>query len=129
MSTTEDSISCSANTPTDTESSLAYYKSQYEQLEAELADFQASSKELEAELEKDVEGAERRERHLQGKVESLGFEVEEWKVSWFILQMMNVQAKRYSKPVLNFRTDQIQAIESGSEHSTKHTPKRDHNPT
>jgi len=62
------------------ESALAYYKSQYEQLEHELAEFQASSQELEAELEKDVEAAEKRERALQEKVESLGFEVEEWKV-------------------------------------------------
>jgi len=62
------------------ESALAYYKSQYEQLEHELAEFQASSQELEAELEKDVEAAEKRERVLQEKAESLGFEVEEWKV-------------------------------------------------
>ena len=67
--------------PTAPEDALAYYKAQYEQLESELADFQASSRELEAELEKDVEVAEKRERHLQGKFESLGFEVEEWKVS------------------------------------------------
>jgi hypothetical protein len=59
---------------------LACYKAQYEQLEHELAEFQASSQELEAELEKDVEAAEKRERALQEKVESLGFEVEEWKV-------------------------------------------------
>ena len=64
--------------------SLSYYKSQYEQLEEELADFQASSKELEAELEKDVEAAEKRERQLQEKVEALGYEVEEWKVKYFI---------------------------------------------
>ena len=82
MPTLEDSISSSPRVPTDSENSLTYYKSQYEQLEAELADFQTSSKELEAELEKDVEAAERRERQLQEKVESLGFEVEEWKVSW-----------------------------------------------
>src|SRR5438045_4597677 len=62
------------------ESALAYYKAQYEQLEHELAEFQASSQELEAELEKDVEAAEKRERVLQEKAESLGFEVEEWKV-------------------------------------------------
>lgn len=69
--------------PTDNtspEDALAYYKSQYEQLEHELAEFQASSQELEAELEKDVEAAEKRERQLQEKAESLGFEVEEWKV-------------------------------------------------
>lgn len=58
----------------------SYYKTQYEQLEAELADFQASSRELEAELERDIEAAEKRERRLQEKIESLGYEVEEWKV-------------------------------------------------
>jgi predicted nucleic acid-binding Zn-ribbon protein len=59
---------------------LAYYKAQYEQLEQELAEFQASSQELEAELERDVEEAEKRERTLKEKAESLGFEVDEWKV-------------------------------------------------
>ena len=63
------------------EEELAYYKAQYEQLEAELQDFQASSRELEAELEKDIETAEKRERGLQEKVDSLRFEVDEWKVS------------------------------------------------
>ena len=69
--------------------SLAYYKAQYEQLEAELVDFQSSSKDLEAELEKDVEAAEKRERHLQGKVEGLGYEVEEWKVSQVLFRCGN----------------------------------------
>ena len=92
MPTLEDSITSSPGIPTDSESSLAYYKSQYEQLEAELADFQASSKELEAELEKDVEAAERRERQLQEKVEGMGFEVEEWKVSWSKYRAMYLQA-------------------------------------
>lgn len=58
----------------------SYYKAQYEQLEAELADFQASSRELESELERDIEAAEKRERQLQERIESLGYEVEEWKV-------------------------------------------------
>jgi hypothetical protein len=62
------------------EDALAYYKAQYEQLEHELAEFQSSSQELEAELEKDVEAAEERERALQQKAETLGFEVDEWKV-------------------------------------------------
>lgn len=60
--------------------SLADYKTQYAQLAAELADFQASSRELEAELEKDVEAAEQRERRLAQKVESLGYQVDEWRV-------------------------------------------------
>ena len=60
---------------------LAFYKSQYEALEVELKEFQESSKELEAELEKDVEESEKRERRLKEKLEGLGFEVDEWKVS------------------------------------------------
>ena len=71
------------------EESLAYYKSQYEQLELELADFQASSQELEAELERDVEASEKRERLLKEKVESLGFEVDEWKV-WLSLVLCSM---------------------------------------
>lgn len=62
------------------EEQLAYYKAQYEQLEIELQEFQASSRELEAELEKDVEASEKRERKLKEQTESLGFQVEEWKV-------------------------------------------------
>ena len=72
------------------EHALAYYKSQYEQLELELAEFQASSRELEAELEKDVEASEKRERQLQEKVESLGFEVDEWKVSLMLLWVWKI---------------------------------------
>lgn len=64
------------------EEELAYYKAQYEQLEVELQEFQASSKDLEAELEKDVEASEKRERRLKEKVEKLGFEVDEWKVTY-----------------------------------------------
>ena len=71
----------SPSASTSLEDLLRYYKSQYEQLEAELADFQASSRELETELERDVEASEKRERQLQEKVESLGYEVDEWKVS------------------------------------------------
>lgn len=78
---TIEELSSSPHAPTDSEGSLLYYKAQYEQLEAELADFQASSRELETELERDVEASEKRERQLQEKVESLGYEVEEWKVS------------------------------------------------
>ncbi|KKA26825.1 hypothetical protein TD95_000782 [Thielaviopsis punctulata] len=59
--------------------SFAWYKLQYEQLEAELAEFRDSSRELEAELEKDIEMAEKRERTLKERAESLTFEVEEWK--------------------------------------------------
>ena len=48
--------------------------------ERDLRDFQESSRELEAELEKDVEASEKRERTLKQKVESLNYEVDEWKV-------------------------------------------------
>ncbi|CAI4218075.1 unnamed protein product [Parascedosporium putredinis] len=68
--------------PTETataEEALSWYKSQYEQLEIELADFRESSRELELELEKDIEQAEKRERALQEKAESLNYEVDEWK--------------------------------------------------
>lgn len=61
------------------EDALSWYKSQYEQLEADLAEFRESSRELEQELEKDIERAEKQERVLQEKGETLGFEVEEWK--------------------------------------------------
>ncbi|KAF5006083.1 hypothetical protein FDECE_7513 [Fusarium decemcellulare] len=61
------------------EDTLNWYKAQYEQLESELAEFRESSKELEQELEKDIERAEKQERILQEKAETLGFEVEEWK--------------------------------------------------
>ncbi|KAI1631098.1 NUDE protein [Biscogniauxia mediterranea] len=61
------------------EESLAWYKRQYEQLADELAEFRESSHELEAELEKDLDAADKRQRDLQRKAESLQFEVDEWK--------------------------------------------------
>ncbi|KAG5918510.1 hypothetical protein E4U42_006819 [Claviceps africana] len=64
---------------TNTEDALSWYKSQYEMLESELAEFRESSRELEQELEKDIERAEKQERALQEKAETLRFEVEEWK--------------------------------------------------
>lgn len=63
------------------EESLTWYKNQYEQLAVELAEFRESSHELEQELEKDLEAADKRERSLQEKAETLQFEVDEWKVS------------------------------------------------
>ncbi|KAL8730144.1 MAG: hypothetical protein Q9166_004227 [cf. Caloplaca sp. 2 TL-2023] len=78
----ENSTKSAATAGTSDHSDPSYYKTQYEQLEAELADFQASSRELEAELEKDIEAAEKRERLLQEKIESLGYEVEEWKTKY-----------------------------------------------
>ncbi|KAK1833573.1 nuclear distribution protein nude [Podospora conica] len=61
------------------EDSLRWYKSNYEYLERELSEFQSYSKEIETELEKDLEAADKRERSLQEKTESLAYEVEEWK--------------------------------------------------
>ena len=103
---------------TSPEDAIAYYKAQYELLENELADFQASSQELEAELEKDVEAAEKRERVLQEKAESLGFEVEEWKVcqtskcSFDLLLMMII--------------DQIQAIKNRGKFGAECVAEGDH---
>ncbi|KAK8124451.1 uncharacterized protein PG998_000210 [Apiospora kogelbergensis] len=67
------------NADASAEESLAWYKSQYEQLANELADFRDSSHELEQELEKDLDAADKRERSLQQKAESLQFEADEWK--------------------------------------------------
>ncbi|KAJ5750831.1 Nuclear distribution protein nudE [Penicillium manginii] len=72
---------------------LAHYKAQYEQLEAELADFQVSSRELETELEKDIEASEKRERQLKEKVDTLRYEVEEWKAADQGEKLMFLQTK------------------------------------
>ncbi|ODA76799.1 hypothetical protein RJ55_07315 [Drechmeria coniospora] len=64
---------------TSAKDALSWYKAQYEMLESELSEFRESSRELEQELEKDIERAEKQERILQERAESLGFEVEEWK--------------------------------------------------
>ncbi|KJZ76421.1 Nuclear distribution protein nudE-like 1 [Hirsutella minnesotensis 3608] len=64
---------------TSAEDALSWYKAQYEMLESELADFRESSRELEQELEKDIERAEKQERVMQERAETLHFEVEEWK--------------------------------------------------
>lgn len=61
------------------EDALSWYKSQYEQLESELAEFRDSSRELEKELEKDIERAEKQERILKDRAETLAFQTEEWK--------------------------------------------------
>ncbi|KAI1261939.1 hypothetical protein F5Y18DRAFT_400149 [Xylariaceae sp. FL1019] len=63
--------------------SLAWYKKQYEQLADELAEFRESSHELEAELEKDLDLADKRQREMEQKTETLQFEAEEWKVGSF----------------------------------------------
>ncbi|CAK7201523.1 NADH:ubiquinone oxidoreductase [Sporothrix eucalyptigena] len=67
---------------TSTEDALSWYKAQYEQLETELVDFRESSRELEAELEKDLDAADKRERSLRDKADSLQYEVDEWKAKY-----------------------------------------------
>ncbi|KAJ1335002.1 NUDE protein [Microdochium nivale] len=62
-----------------TEESLAWYKRQYEQLADELTEFRESSHELEAELEKDLDAADKRQRDLEQRAESIQFEADEWK--------------------------------------------------
>lgn len=86
---------------TSVEEQLAYYKAQYEQLEVELSEFQVSSREFESELEKDVEASEKRERKLKEQVESLGFEVEEWKVCHVSLSLAyrNANAKMCTEQI------------------------------
>ncbi|KAH7038314.1 NUDE protein [Microdochium trichocladiopsis] len=61
------------------EESLAWYKRQYEQLADELAEFRESSHELEAELEKDLDAADKRQRELEQRAETIQFEADEWK--------------------------------------------------
>lgn len=118
MGPSEDLSSSPAPKSASLEEELAYYKAQYEQLEAELQDFQASSRELEAELEKDIETAEKRERELQEKVDSLGFEVDEWKVS----HMLNI---KFSLSLTSM-VDKVQAIQNRSKQRPKYSTKRDH---
>lgn len=65
---------------TSQEDALSWYKYMYESIENELAEFRESSKELEDELEKDIEHAEKQERVFREQAETLGYEVEEWKV-------------------------------------------------
>ncbi|KAJ5591545.1 Nuclear distribution protein nudE [Penicillium hispanicum] len=82
MPAADDSPSERKHTSSSYRDELAHYKAQYEQLEAELADFQVSSRELEAELEKDIEASEKRERQLKEKVDTLRYEVDEWKTKY-----------------------------------------------
>jgi uncharacterized protein YlxW (UPF0749 family) len=79
---------------------LAHYKAQYEQLEAELADFQSSSRELETEMEKDIE------RQLKEKVDTLRYEVDEWKVRSYAFI-----ALCWLKSDTNSAVDQVQAVQ------------------
>jgi DNA repair exonuclease SbcCD ATPase subunit len=107
------------------EEELTYYKTQYETLEVELQEFQTSSKELEAELEKDVEESEKRERKLQEKVESLGYEVEEWKVSHPSLLLPLAFIDSHANALF---LDKIQGKQNREQQCAKHSPEGDHRP-
>ena len=110
---------------------MAWYKSQYEQLEAELSEFQASSKELEAELERDLDAADKRERALQERAETLNFEVEEWKVRG--LSLVRNSSMLLAAPQCRWLTrdgaEEIQRVQGGSECCPERTRKGDHDST
>jgi chromosome segregation ATPase len=63
-----------------TDQQLQWYKSQYESIAEELRDYMETSKDVEASLEQELETAETNQRSLREKYESLGFEVDEWRV-------------------------------------------------
>lgn len=81
MGSKERASSAASGAFTTLQDELDYYKVQYDHLAKELEDFQETSRELEAELERDAEASERREKTLKERVESLNYEVDEWKVS------------------------------------------------
>ncbi|OQO06028.1 hypothetical protein B0A48_08616 [Cryoendolithus antarcticus] len=56
-----------------------FWKSQHDALQSDLADFQSASKDIEEQLEKDIESAEKSERKLKEQIESLNFQVDEWR--------------------------------------------------
>lgn len=101
---------------------LAHYKAQYESLEAELADFQSSSRELETEMEKDIEASEKRERQLKEKLDTMRYEVEEWKVC-NTRSISSVFAGTNIAPA-----DQIQAVEDGRQYRAKQSAEGDYYP-
>ena len=92
------------------EDSLAWYKFQYEQLESELSEFQSSSKELEAELERDLDAADKRERALQERAETAGYEVEEWKVGCLFHPRMSMT---------DIRPAEIQGVQGRGQRGTE----------
>lgn len=101
---------------------LAHYKAQYESLEAELADFQSSSRELETEMEKDIEASEKRERQLKEKLDTMRYEVEEWKVC-YTSSMADIFMGTDIAPA-----DQIQTVQDGGQCRAKYFAERDHHP-
>lgn len=121
------SESAAAGTASGEDSS--FYKTQYEQLEAELADFQSSSRELEAELERDIEAAEKRERHLQEKIESLTYGVEEWKVCFLLTFAQRVFKMKLLLTIPMCAIEQIQAIEDRGKQCAECASEGDYGPT
>lgn len=65
----------------DKDSELEWYKTNYHSVVDELHEMMDTSKELEASLEQELEQSDKEKLKLQEKVEALGFEVEEWRVS------------------------------------------------
>lgn len=108
-----------------TEHALSWYKSQYEQLESELAEFRDSSRELEQELEKDIERAEKQERLFQERAETLGFEVEEWKVS---CPSFKIRVRGGERRTLTSSIEEIQGIKDRSWVCASWPREGDHNP-
>lgn len=119
MPAVDDSPSERKHTSSSYRDELAHYKAQYEQLEAELADFQVSSRELEAELERDIEASEKRERQLKEKVDTLRYEVDEWKVRYYSCICL-------SSAGLISLSDQVQAVKVRSQLGAKQLAERDH---
>lgn len=119
MPAVDDSPSERKHTSSSYRDELAHYKTQYEQLEAELADFQVSSRELEAELEKDIEASEKRERQLKEKVDTLRYEVDEWKVRCWSRMWL-------SSAGLISLSDQVQAVKVRSQLGAKQLAEGDH---
>lgn len=105
-----------------TEETLAWYKAQYEQLEQELAEFRESSRELESELEKDIDAAEKRERVLKEKAESLNYEVDEWKVCGTTDAGNNTLLLAFGCPHASANTcraEEIPRVQERGEHSAE----------
>ena len=108
------------------EDALAWYKSQYEQLEHELVEFRESSRELEQELERDIEQAEKRERAFQEKAESVGFEVEEWKVCSFSPYSQAISSM--NGVLTGIATAQVQGVQERGRQRPKHTREGNNDP-
>jgi chromosome segregation ATPase len=59
---------------------LEWYRTNYHSVVEELHEMMETSKDLEQSLEQELEQSDKEKARLQGKVEGLGFEVDEWRV-------------------------------------------------